>query len=368
MKKNLNIIDYIIESKKLNQGKISEELGVSQAQISKWKTGEKISNKSELKLIELAGLNNHCEKFTIDNADSKWAILTRKHCDGQAWLDYLTALVYSHQIWDFKKNDILAEDELTSWIKNFLFLLNEGDVELPKAPIEAPSAFSGEESVFETFHSLSFFQSIDIIFQNIKTLQKQIIATFPEEFKKSKYFWKILDSIPSSSINKRLRYEEKNWGTMIDTPLISDIFGSLSFQNTYSKKIDTLIEEFEFKLRPFDIEFDWKKLSSQMCGAEYIQEQKIFDERQAIKANARNLIKFQEEQMKTKLENQNSQISKIVSNQSDDIDKDDSDKYLSLAERKITNQLKNQAEEIKELHSKVDSLLNLLSTTTLGSK
>ncbi|MFL2467096.1 MAG: hypothetical protein ACJ0G6_04630 [Candidatus Pseudothioglobus sp.] len=356
--KNLNIIDYIIENKKLNQGAISKELKVSQAQISKWKTGEKISNKSELKLIELADLNNVCEEFTIDNADSKWAILTRPYCDGERWLEYLKALVYKHQIWDYTDNDILSGDKLISWMKKFLFLLNEGDVKLPRAPhMETMEYEAVDELGFNTNSTnSSFFHSISIIFTNIKTLQEEIISTIPADLYKNKFFWEVIDLIPSSVINKRLRYEENRWGGIVETPLIGDIFESIAFQHTYSKKIDALLEEFEFRVRPTKIELDWNKLSSLMCGAVYIQERKRIAERKEIKKEARKLILASEKSGKTQVDHENFKNNEVSSNQSDDIDKDDSDKYLSLSERKIMDKLNSNEKLLQELHKKIDLL------------
>jgi len=370
MKKNLNIVDYIIENKKLNQRAISKELEISQAQISKWKTGVKIPEVRELQLIELAGLNNICEEFTINNADSKWAILTRKYCDGQRWFEYLEALVYKNQILNLRENDVLGGDELKSWMKDFMFLLNEGDVGLPEAPYKAdPGMYeNGDDLGFHTSFN-PFFDSIRIIFQNIKTLQEQIVLGVPGEYFDNKCYFKLLDLIPSTAINKRLRFESERYGPTGMAPLITDIFDSFRFQNKYTKKIDALLEEFELKVSSFNIEFDWKNLSRLMCGAEYIHQKNKFAQRHAIKQEAKRLIiasnKSNETQVENENENENENLKNVetLSNQSVDFDTDGSEKYLSLAERKITNQLKKQEKEIKELHSKVDSLISLLSIT-----
>ena len=104
-----------------------------------------------------------------------------------------------------------------------------------------------------------------------------------------------------------------------------------------------------------------------MCGAEYIHQKNKFAQRHAIKQEAKRLIiasnKSNETQVENENENENLKNVETLSNQSVDFDTDGSEKYLSLAERKITNQLKKQEKEIKELHSKVDSLISLLSIT-----
>ena len=49
-----NIIDYIIKNKGLRQKDIAENLNVSKAQVSKWKSGEHIPHERREELLSIA--------------------------------------------------------------------------------------------------------------------------------------------------------------------------------------------------------------------------------------------------------------------------------------------------------------------------
>lgn len=78
-----NFIDYILKTKKLRQKDIAQKLGVSTAQISKWKAGDRIPSSRERELIELAGLFGD---------DPEWAILAQTENNAAAWVKYIVAM------------------------------------------------------------------------------------------------------------------------------------------------------------------------------------------------------------------------------------------------------------------------------------
>ena len=362
MKKNLNIIDYIIENKKLNQGAIGSALGISQAQISKWKSGDKIPNNRELELIELAELKDSCDEFKLfdtKTADSSWAILTMKYCDGNDWIEYLTTLIYKNQIHSIRENDILAGDELTSWIKNFLLMLNDADVELPRAPEQANSKntdfYVPDETGFITLNPI--LKKIELILTNISNLQDRIIIKSSQELIENKYFNKIFDLIPNACLYKILLGEEQKNGPVGLGPLITDWFGSYSFQADHLKKIDLLIKSYKDKVGHLNDEFDWKDLSVDMCGSEYILLREESAQRRKIKEEAKDIIATSELADEVKATSKNFEKTNSSSIESLDIDKD-LEKNFSLAERMITEQLNSNRKLMEELHVKIDLLID----------
>lgn len=76
-----NIIEFIIKNRGLRQKDIAESLGVSKAQISKWKAGESIPHDREKELNQLAGLFGH---------DSEWALLVKNEANADSWFEYFS--------------------------------------------------------------------------------------------------------------------------------------------------------------------------------------------------------------------------------------------------------------------------------------
>ncbi|MET4695212.1 helix-turn-helix domain-containing protein [Endozoicomonas lisbonensis] len=75
-----NIIDHIIRNTGLNQRDLANELEVSSAQISKWKSGDPIpSDRREQlnKIIDFSG------------TDSEWAVIAKTKDNSQAWVAYM---------------------------------------------------------------------------------------------------------------------------------------------------------------------------------------------------------------------------------------------------------------------------------------
>ena len=131
-------------------------------------------------------MNDVCQEFdqfTLDNVDSRWAILIAENCDGQIWLDYLENLVYKNQILCFEKNDILGGDDLRIWAKDFLYLLNDNGIFIHQAPQpNTPDQFSG---VIHEENNSTFFTFIQKIFYRISEQQKIALSIFPPSIKKN---------------------------------------------------------------------------------------------------------------------------------------------------------------------------------------
>ena len=77
---NTNLIEYIIEKTELKQKDIAEKLGVSTAQVSKWKSGESIPVARQLELQFLCG--------AID-VDLDWIQLVGTKENAESWIAYL---------------------------------------------------------------------------------------------------------------------------------------------------------------------------------------------------------------------------------------------------------------------------------------
>jgi len=382
---NLNIIDYIIENKKLNQAAIGKLLPVnekviaklkkgekqpthiSQAQISKWKQGIKIPKVRELELISIADLDDVCtefNQFTLDNVDSRWAILTAEHCDGERWLDYLKDLVYKNQIISFEKNDVLEGNDLKDWSKELLYSLNNAGVYIHKAPeydcLSHPDDLGAK---FEKYPRSPFFEFIDTIFSEVLRRQKLAINIIPSGLKKNKNYLKLIGLITDGVIAMELeKISIKDIEDYLKKPfpLFSDPMKLFSFQLDIKFEIDKCITDLNQTSKNSKIDlvnnelFD--KLSMFLGGSDWyewndeIHDQKIesiIDEKTIPNDSNKNYELEGNFDSKDHLRL---------------LDEVDSDKYLSFAERKITDQLRKQEKDIEELHKKVDSLLNHLSS------
>jgi transcriptional regulator with XRE-family HTH domain len=80
-----NLIDYITQKKSLTQADLARELGVSRAQITKWKAGEHLPSDRQIQLFKLAGL------FATVSED--WAMFAETQENAAAWYSYFSELL-----------------------------------------------------------------------------------------------------------------------------------------------------------------------------------------------------------------------------------------------------------------------------------
>jgi len=118
--KKKNLIDLVISKTGLNQASIAKELGVSRAQISKWKTGEPIPFDRSEALSKLAGM------FTDD---IQWLELVENQKNADAWIKYIS---------DINERSDRPVVELTDmsdyYVPKILKELNEAGINLPSCP------------------------------------------------------------------------------------------------------------------------------------------------------------------------------------------------------------------------------------------
>lgn len=127
----INLIDYIIETKGLRQKDLADQLGVSRAQISKWKAGEYISAEKLEKLNEIAGLFGD---------DPDWAILVKSEENAEAWYAYfqeMNELAEGYAAY-------LFDDMPELYVRFILLLFKEVGVDVPMSP---PSTDRGHEEL-----------------------------------------------------------------------------------------------------------------------------------------------------------------------------------------------------------------------------
>ena len=115
-----NLIDYIIKNKGLRQKDIAENLNVSKAQVSKWKSGEHIPHERREKLLSMAGLFGY---------DSEWAILVGSESNSERWISYMA---HMNEIVDDNVCSFELEDEPEIYSPIILTALVEQGLKLPK--------------------------------------------------------------------------------------------------------------------------------------------------------------------------------------------------------------------------------------------
>jgi hypothetical protein len=76
----INLIEYILKETELRQKDLAVGLGVSAAQISRWKVGEAIPHGRRSELKELAGLFSD---------DGEWLALARTELNAKRWIKYI---------------------------------------------------------------------------------------------------------------------------------------------------------------------------------------------------------------------------------------------------------------------------------------
>jgi len=150
--KKKNLIDLVISKTGLNQTSIAKELGVSRAQISKWKAGEFIPFDRSGALSKLAGM------FTDD---IQWLELVENQKNADAWIKYIS---------DINERCDSPVVELTDmpdhYAPKILKELNEAGINLPSCPpvlVEEESAFYGEldlsDLLFEFLEHYHIYES-----------------------------------------------------------------------------------------------------------------------------------------------------------------------------------------------------------------
>lgn len=156
----INIIEYITKNTKFRQIDIANKLGVSRAQISKWKAGEYIPSDREEELIEIAGLFSH---------NPEWAIWAKTEENAQDWMNYI---IHMCERVDLHFNDILDEPEL--YIPMIIIRLVDLGVSFPEAPSieDMTKDWEGDEDdeEYEVYNYTDFDNLISEFLENYSYL------------------------------------------------------------------------------------------------------------------------------------------------------------------------------------------------------
>lgn len=135
----MNIIDYIVKHTDLKQKDIARELGVSAAQVTKWKNGEPISLEKQERLGELAGLFG-------DDVD--WALLVATPENARAWIDYIKDYAQNNE---YDSCDELLRDPAFE-VPCLLMELNKMGLQLPDtAPVIDLDSYEDETNLDRFF-------------------------------------------------------------------------------------------------------------------------------------------------------------------------------------------------------------------------
>ncbi|TWU02899.1 helix-turn-helix transcriptional regulator [Stieleria varia] len=84
-RQHANLVEYITHKGAYNQADLARELGVSRAQISKWKSGEHIPSERRDRLLKIAGL--------FDTVSDRWAMFAETEDNSKAWCDFFEELL-----------------------------------------------------------------------------------------------------------------------------------------------------------------------------------------------------------------------------------------------------------------------------------
>ena len=120
MPSKTNIIDIIISKTGMKQMDIAKKLGVSRAQVSKWKSGEDIPDNRREALNEMAGLFGD---------DTEWCLLTKTPENAENWIDFFV---------DYHEGCLEVDpcsnisDYPESWVPTILALFNKVGIKIPE--------------------------------------------------------------------------------------------------------------------------------------------------------------------------------------------------------------------------------------------
>ena len=118
-----NLIEYILVKKGYKQVDLAKMLGVSRAQISKWKSGESIPYSRQEDLMKIAGLSGH---------NPEWAMFVENDINEQAWFEYIRAL-FENDFIDYKMpRTISDQDEI--YVPEIILQLLKLGFNMPKHP------------------------------------------------------------------------------------------------------------------------------------------------------------------------------------------------------------------------------------------
>jgi transcriptional regulator with XRE-family HTH domain len=122
-----NIIDVITAKIGLKQLEIAEKIGVSRAQVSKWRSGEDIPPNRRKALNEMAGLFGD---------DVEWSLLTKTPENAENWIKYFSEYHDSYLDVDPCSN---LSDSPEIWVPSMLTLFDKIGIKIPETAPDTDS-------------------------------------------------------------------------------------------------------------------------------------------------------------------------------------------------------------------------------------
>ncbi len=252
VQKTINIIDVITTKTKLKQMDIAKKLGVSRAQISKWKSGEYIPYDRRQALNEMAGLFGD---------DTEWALLTKNPENAEDWIDYFTD---HHQGFLDVDTCRTLTDEAEVWVPQMLILFNLIGIKIPENARNIDTDVEDEEGVskfgrlmtgyLESYSALTNWHEWNIssiendekddIFESTMELQSYIVdyaLRFVDE--------EILTDLGAdlSKVSKKVEHARKEISKIIEKILIIMLHNNIPIMKNY---FDIINKE------PYDLDDD----------------------------------------------------------------------------------------------------------------
>ncbi len=129
-----NLIEYLLKEKGIKQKQIAEDLGVSAAQVSKWKKGEPIpyEREEQLKL-----------KYDIYSDYVSFLDLTKTKGNAEQWISYIS---YLNELTECESSDFISDDP-DIFIPAFIDTLLRAGFILEKCPPDISGLRTDEEQL-----------------------------------------------------------------------------------------------------------------------------------------------------------------------------------------------------------------------------
>jgi hypothetical protein len=315
---NTNIVAYLIEITGMTQTDIASKLksadkdtfGVSQALVSKWNRGEKIPKDREIEMLKLADL--FWELELVDDevpwgniVDSRWNIIVKSIKNQEDWYNFFKDMLAPKQF--INVNSKYKDSDFVKFVRECIFALNDAGFKVPENP----------ESIKKNTSS-RFFDFFKFWMHRITILQYWCPNSIPHKHEDFE-FEKLYNNLPRIAL-AQVALDD------IDVPEQTNGVLLRNFTEDLNQFVKSTIEGYH----------QWEvHVGENFFGDDSFNE----------------LLIYPKNDNKDELSQSSSQIE---SNESESID----DRYLSYAERKIMDRLNANEKLIRELHQKIDSLID----------
>ena len=192
---NTNIVDYIIENKKLNQTSIAKKMlnpdpkkqGISQVAVSKWKRGGDIPKEREIELLKMADIywrigtevKESEEPWELDEEieviDSRWNVFVQSEKNQEDWYDFIIEILSPRKFLDISREYNYSKS--LGFIRNCILLLNDVGFDIPSNPQLIKASPNNDSYNFE--EGTLYFELLFKWINRINSLQNWCFETLP---------------------------------------------------------------------------------------------------------------------------------------------------------------------------------------------